>query len=71
MFEPIRQRIRKARRDFLRDRILTNGEILDEWRRDRAFLDYQDFPEECDRLDKLIENREQRHEALLTKFKEA
>lgn len=65
------KRWRELKRNFLRDRIVTNGAILDELRRDRGAITTGIFPEECARLDSLIDKYERRHESLLTKFKEA
>lgn len=65
------KRWRKFKREFLRDRIITNGELLDEFRRDRAAINADDYPDECRRLDDLIDKYERHHESLLTKFKEA
>lgn len=65
------KRWRKLKRNFLRDRILSVGRLLDEFRRDRGAITYDDWPEECERLDALIDKYGRRHEALLTKFKEA
>lgn len=71
MLEPIKTWVRAKRRNFLRDRILTNGQILDELYRDRAAINNEDWPEECARLDELITHRERRRDALLAQFKEA
>lgn len=65
------KRWRDLKRRFLRDRIITNGELLREFQRDRAAITPTLFPEECARLDALIDKYGRRHEALLTKFKEA
>lgn len=67
----LKHRWRTFKRNFLRDRIVTNGEILREFQRDRAAISTEDWPEEASRLDALIEKYGRRHESLLTKFKEA
>jgi hypothetical protein len=71
MFKPIKQWLRTKRRNFLRDRVITNGQILNELRTDRAAIGYATWPEECERLDALIDNRERLADRLLAQFKEA
>ncbi len=71
MLESIKQWVRTKRRNILRDGIIATGQILDELRADRANINYEDFPDECDSLDALITKYEQQHKKLLTKFKEA
>ena len=67
----LKKKWRNLRRNWLRDRIITNGEILRGFQRDRAALMTTLHPEECARLDELIDKYTRRHESLLTKFKEA
>ncbi len=66
----MRDRIRKFKRDRLRDRIIANGERLDRVYRSRNGVDSALWPDDCAHLDNTITNLERRRDSLLQKFKE-
>lgn len=67
----MKQRIRKWKRDRLRDQIVDNGEKLRKVQSSRAGVSADYYPEDCAYLDAQIDRLSRRHDRLLTKFKEA
>lgn len=63
----MKNRIRKWKRDRLRDRIINSGRALRRLQVARAQCAWEDG----DALDAMIDNQTRRHGRLITKFKEA
>ncbi len=64
------KRIRKWRRDQIRDAVIRNGEALQKLYRARAGVDAKVWPYDCEYLDGNINNRERKRDRLLLKLKE-
>lgn len=62
--------IKQRRRQRLADSIVSNGERLRRYEVSRASVDAALYPHDTDYLDAEINRLTQRHNALLTKFKE-
>jgi hypothetical protein len=68
-FTGMREFLRKLRRTYLRNAIVSNGEELRRLRVERMHFIGAGISDEY--LEEQIERRERRHDQLLTKFKEA